>query len=193
MLATGGVDNKILFWDVRSSSSCLKSLDQYNGKSNTGTAHSGYVNGLKFTEDGLLLLSLGTDNRLRLWETLNGHHQMINYGRIKNDVKRHLEFAITSNCKPPLAYVPCEGHVYVIEVYSGRIIRILHGHFNIVNCSYYRQSNQELYTGGKDRNILMWTPDYSQRQAYAENATDEEKKTTLPIVRTLDNWSSDED
>lgn len=36
------------------------------------TAHNGYVNGLCFTEDGLMLLSTGKDHRIRAWDAQSG-------------------------------------------------------------------------------------------------------------------------
>ena len=41
------------------------------------TAHNGHVNGLCFTENGLHLVSCGTDNRVRLWNTLNGKNTLV--------------------------------------------------------------------------------------------------------------------
>ena len=36
--------------------------------STTSTSHNGAVTGLTFTADGLFLLSVGTDSRMRLWD-----------------------------------------------------------------------------------------------------------------------------
>ena len=43
------------------------------------TAHNGHVNGLCFSSDGLHLLSFGTDNRLRLWDTCTGKNTLVRY------------------------------------------------------------------------------------------------------------------
>lgn len=76
-LASGSSDNKLLIWDVRASRSCLLSMDQHNGRnnhssSNEVTAHDGRVHGLSFTSDGLFLISVGSDNRIRVWNTETG-------------------------------------------------------------------------------------------------------------------------
>lgn len=191
LLATGGIDNNIFFWDIRSGNSVLKRLDQYNANTESGTAHTGYVNSLQFTSDGLLLVSFGTDNRLRLWETLNGHNQMINYGKIKNDVKKSVQFAISNNSKPSLIYVPSCGNIYILELLSGQRVGQLYGHFNSVNCCFYRDIYQELYSGGNDRNVLTWTSDSYQTEDSDEKYEGSSRRN--PMIRTLDNWSSDED
>ena len=43
------------------------------------TAHNGHVNALSFTEDGLHLVSFGTDDRLRLWDTMSGRNTLVRY------------------------------------------------------------------------------------------------------------------
>lgn len=41
------------------------------------TAHNGKVNGLCFTSDGLHLLTVGTDNRMRLWNSSSGDNTLV--------------------------------------------------------------------------------------------------------------------
>ena len=41
------------------------------------TAHNGHVNGLRFTSDGLFLVSFGTDNQLRLWDAFSGQNTLV--------------------------------------------------------------------------------------------------------------------
>ena len=56
-------------------------MDQHNGRNNSNfdqsTAHNGYVHGLSFTNDGLFLVSVGTDGRMRLWNTETGDFENI--------------------------------------------------------------------------------------------------------------------
>lgn len=75
-LASGSMDNRLLMWDVRASRNVLFSMDQHNGRNHSNIeqtmAHSGYVHGLSFTYDGLFLISVGTDGRMRLWNSETG-------------------------------------------------------------------------------------------------------------------------
>lgn len=200
LLATGGIDQCIYLWDIRASNSCLKALDQSNRNDNKGTAHSGYVNGLKFTEDGYLLVSVGTDNKIRLWETLSGSNKKKDYIEIKNDVKKNIQFAISDNTKSPILYVPSEGNIFVINMYSGSLINVLNGHFHLVNCCFYRNTFQELYSGGNDRNILLWTADEPHEEKWNEK---KQLEKTFLVKHTFlqknnakdaeDAWSSDEE
>lgn len=41
------------------------------------TAHNGRVNGLCFTADGLFLLTAGTDDRMRLWNSATGENTLV--------------------------------------------------------------------------------------------------------------------
>ena len=51
------------------------------------TAHNGHVNGLCFSSDGLHLLSFGTDNRLRLWDTCTGKNTLVSMVLSESNVK----------------------------------------------------------------------------------------------------------
>lgn len=46
-------------------------------KDNYGTDHVGGVNGLTWTEDGASLISLGTDEKLRVWNILSGKNTLV--------------------------------------------------------------------------------------------------------------------
>ena len=87
LLASGSQDNRVVFWDIRKATGPLLDLDQHNGsgKGNVAsavTAHNGHVNGLCFSSDGLHLLSFGTDNRLRLWDTSTGKNTLVSTSMI---------------------------------------------------------------------------------------------------------------
>lgn len=51
-------------------------MDQHNGRNNASleitAAHSGAVHGIQFTNDGQFLISVGTDESMRLWNTDTG-------------------------------------------------------------------------------------------------------------------------
>ncbi|MEE6461271.1 hypothetical protein FKM82_001247 [Ascaphus truei] len=87
ILATASTDSKVKLWDVRKATGCLLTLDQHNGEKSkasseaANTAHNGRVNGLCFTSDGLHLLTVGTDDRMRLWNSSSGENTLVNYGK----------------------------------------------------------------------------------------------------------------
>lgn len=208
VLATASCDNKIILWDVRAAKSCLKVLDQHNGKgrsskenSDNHTAHDGYVNGLCFTSDGLYLLSLGTDNKMRLWNTYNGKNERVNFGSISNETKKCVQFDVAKISNPRLVYVPSDGNIFVYETETGVKVSTLSGHYNCVNCCVYHPHFHELYSGGNDRNVLIWTADHSQDSAYDEYLKSQNTKNDSSDRRriiphrnvTVDTWSSDED
>ncbi|KAG0412563.1 hypothetical protein HPB47_010285 [Ixodes persulcatus] len=58
LLATASQDNKVMLWDIRCARGALAALK----------GHSGAATSLAFLPDGLVLFSLGADNRLRAWD-----------------------------------------------------------------------------------------------------------------------------
>ncbi|KAM7165562.1 DNA excision repair protein ERCC-8 isoform 1-T1 [Macrochelys suwanniensis] len=193
VLATASADSRVKLWDVRRASGCLITLDQYNGEKSkasseaANTAHNGRVNGLCFTSDGLHLLTIGTDDRMRLWNSSSGENTLVNYGKVCNESRKGLKFTISTGCDPEFAFVPYGSTIAVYTIYSGELITMLRGHYNTVDCCVFQPNFQELYSGSKDCNILAWVP------ALREPMPDEdaEKQRLNPAFE--DGWSSSDD
>ncbi|KAJ3604252.1 hypothetical protein NHX12_028993 [Muraenolepis orangiensis] len=176
----------------------LFTLDQHNGDKTkavaeaVNTAHNGRVNGLCFSGDGLYLVSTGTDDRMRLWNSANGENTLVNYGKVSNESRKGLKFTVSGGCSPDCVFVPCGSSVAAYALHSGELLSTLRGHYNNVDCCVYHPDYQELYTGGKDCNILAWIP-----AIRAPDVEEEEKKDGVgpaavnPAVE--DAWSSEED
>ncbi|XP_063229887.1 DNA excision repair protein ERCC-8-like [Bacillus rossius redtenbacheri] len=167
LLASGSCDRKVLLWDVRSARSCLRCLDQHNGEGqsnsqSTSTAHDGFVNGLCFSENGLYLLSYGTDDSLRLWDVCWGRNEMVSFGSVPNHSKKCVQLDVRTVVGSGVAYVPSGSNVLLFNIESGRNVRTLHGHFSTVNGCRFHPFLQELYSCGNDRNILVWSAGDSQ-------------------------------
>lgn len=203
LLVSGSRDGKVLMWDVRQASSCLKSLDQHNGEktasiSSVDTAHTGDVNGLCFTDDGLFLLSFGTDDRLRLWDIASGKNTLINFGKVVNDSGKSVKIACSVGSNPSAAFIPSTNDVDVYDLQNGEMVYDLKGHYHNVNCCTFHPHLQELYTGGNDSNVLVWEPDLGRHLDADEEEKDAKKDgpTVLSepaVSATADTWSSDED
>ncbi|XP_033737189.1 DNA excision repair protein ERCC-8-like [Pecten maximus] len=207
IVASGGQDNQVLLWDIRSAKGALKSLDQYNGKTannhyTANTAHSGHVNGMTFTSDGLHLVTFGTDDRIRLWNVASGKNTMVNYGKVNNEWKKNIDIGITQGCSPDILFVPNGTNIEMLDIFRGSQIDILRGHYMRVNCCIIHPHYQELYSGGSDRNILVWTPDTETAyEDHIKEKHDAEKEQVARIAgvvarsisATADTWSSDED
>lgn len=204
LLVSGSEDNRVLLWDVRSSKGSLMSLDQFNGQEvptflSACTAHSGNVNGMSFTMDGLHLVTSGTDNRIRLWNIETGRNTLVNYGKIQNETRKGLQFAVSCWCKSDLIYIPDEYcNIQVYEMFTGRKIDTLRGHLQQVNCCVFHPDYQELYSGGNDRNVLIWEPelDGSYDNYLKERSSKKQTQSRSFVSRiaaTADSWSSDEE
>lgn len=204
ILASGGADNRILIWDVRSAKGAMMVLDQYNGKAPSdnmlgNTAHHGAINGMTFTSDGLHLISCGTDNCIRLWDASSGKNCLINYGKVPNDSKKLVQLSVSSGCSPDVLFIPNHSNIDMFDIYTGEKIDRLKGHYNSVNCVKVHHPTQDLYSGGNDRNILIWTPDTDSAYEDHVKAESELKNTVTEGLRPnrntvmVDTWSSDED
>ncbi|XP_054630044.1 DNA excision repair protein ERCC-8 isoform X2 [Dunckerocampus dactyliophorus] len=164
ILASASADSKVKVWDVRRASGSLLTLDQHNGDKSraaseaVNTAHNGRVNGLCFTSDGLYLLTSGTDDRMRLWNSATGENTLVNYGKVSNQSSKRRQLTVSQGCSPEFAFVPCGTSVAVYALHTGELVTMLRGHYNQVDCCEFHPDYQELYSAGKDGNILAWVP-----------------------------------
>ncbi|KAM9093912.1 DNA excision repair protein ERCC-8 isoform 1-T1 [Sarcophilus harrisii] len=196
ILATASADSKVKLWDIRRASGCLITLDQHNGEKSkasseaANTAHNGRVNGLCFTRDGLHLLTTGTDDRMRLWNSSSGENTLVNYGKVCNESRKGLKFTISHGCSPEFVFVPYGSTIAVYTVYSGELITMLRGHYNTVDCCVFQPNFQELYSGSRDCNILAWVP------ALREPLPDEDDEVVSHSQKNpafQDAWSSSDE
>uniref|UniRef100_A0A8D0E0E8 DNA excision repair protein ERCC-8 n=1 Tax=Salvator merianae TaxID=96440 RepID=A0A8D0E0E8_SALMN len=148
ILASASADSRVKLWDVRRASACLITLDQHNGEKSkasseaANTAHNGRVNGLCFTSDGLHLLTVGTDDRMRLWNSSNGENTLVNYGKVCNESRKGLKFTVSSDCSPDFVFVPYSSTVAIYTIYSGDLITVLRGHYSSVDCCVFHPNFQ---------------------------------------------------
>eukprot|EP00731_Ephydatia_muelleri_P018110 Em0011g150a len=86
---------------------------------------------------------------------------VINYGRVPISlVQQTCQLSITSSlCSlTPTLAVPTGNDVSLFELFTGKKVAILKGHYGKVTSCILHPFEQELYSGGSDRNILCWTP-----------------------------------
>ncbi|KAH9606184.1 hypothetical protein KSS87_009514 [Heliosperma pusillum] len=146
------------------------------------TAHYGAVTGLKTTEDGMYLLSAGSDSRLRLWDIESGCNTLVNFETARLQNSKGIQLAIAQDAS--LVFAPCMTSVKAFDLWSGQTSQTFRGHYECVNCCWFAAQDQELYTGGNDRQILAWSPPKSSHDERDERST----KGKFPL-KDEDNWS----
>lgn len=139
----------------------LKFIVDTDPLADTNAAHGKGVNGLSVTKDGRFLVSLGLDEKIRLWDTQTGRNTFINYGsNWRNRFKLSIEPTISGpDVWPPLLYIPSDDReILVYGLFDGLLIRRLKGHYGRVGCIEKRESYQEYYSGSSESDILIWEP-----------------------------------
>ncbi|KAM6468888.1 DNA excision repair protein ERCC-8 isoform 4-T5 [Liasis olivaceus] len=142
--------------------------------------------------DGLHLLTAGTDDRMRLWNSSSGENTLVNYGKVSNESKKGLRFTVSHGCSSEFAFVPCSTTVAVYTIYSGDLITTLRGHYSSVDCCVFQPNFQELYSSGRDGNILAWVPYLREPEP---DDTHSEKLLSKRCLNPAyeDAWSSSDD
>ncbi|KAJ3125287.1 DNA excision repair protein ERCC-8 [Nowakowskiella sp. JEL0407] len=151
----------------------------------TTYAHDGPVNSLMFTSDGKFLITSGHDQKIRLWNVNSGKNSLTNYGPyLLNKFSQSIYPEITNLdlCDVPLIYFPSDCRkILIYELWSGRLVKKLTGHFGKVCSVVLRPFHEELYSSATDSEILVWKP--------SGILGDENKRESEPME---DNWSDDE-
>ncbi|KAI8576050.1 hypothetical protein K450DRAFT_258644 [Umbelopsis ramanniana AG] len=190
MLVTGGTDCTIRVWDIRKAAACIMSLDQYNTEdadplSSTNQAHNRPINGLAFSSDGLHIISLGMDEKIRLWDAYTGQNTLVNYGpHLRNRSRTTIKPLIVDNgIWPPLIFIPSDDHqVLAFDMLDGSLVKRLRGSYGRVTSVDKRPGREELYSASKDQEILVWEAPRKDSELIDRRPEAE-----------MDAWSSDED
>ena len=156
-------------------------------------AHSGLVNGLCFSRDGLHLVTSGSDECLRLWNIPTSRIVNVNYGRVPNDGARCRLLAYCGLTRPDLIFVPADNTILVLDVFTGKKVMTLRGHYNEVLCCVYHEQSQYLYSGASDHSVVVWVP--KQDDIAAGKLSEETRCFNNQNIQSnimADNWSDDD-
>ena len=159
-------------WDIRRSG-CLVVFDQWNASSTASltsrytsrplnasasrdiTSHSAAVCHVAFTPLSSLLLSLGTDSRLRLWNPFTCTNLLTHFS--VNNRYRYARFDVSRGMGGrERVWVGSGKDVREVEVKEGGAGRKLAGHFHRVNVVCVNDKWDEVYSGGVDHSLLVW-------------------------------------
>ena len=204
ILATGGADNKVMLWDVRQARSYLQYLDYNNVRFKrskditlSGSSHQNPVHGLVFTGCGRYLISLGKDKRIRKWDTMTGKNLKTKFAEVNTSCKSAVDIVCSSRGARDFLFVPEKSFILMIDLQTGKTVRPLVGHYGSVAAMAYSSANMELYSGAKDKHILIWEPETTKVKAWLDHNNKveddpDETQTGMSHI-TRDTWSSDED
>lgn len=191
LLASGATDGCIRLWDVRRSASSLGVLDMedsigligYDGKGTgarrreRGRAHNGAANGIAWTDDGKYLISVGHDERMRVWDMTTGANTLANFGPGLKNMHTTALFPLLapSHLSPAgqeVVHFPNPKEILSFDLHSGTLLSRLRvpgspggipslGARNIkarTTCLAWRAHNIEMYSAHADGVIRCWKP-----------------------------------
>ena len=190
-LASGATDGTLRLWDIRRSASSLGVLDMedssgitgYDGKGTgarrreRGRAHNGAVNGITWTDDGQYLVSVGHDERMRVWNMNTGANTLANFGPgLKNAQTTALFPLLAPTHLSPMGtevvYFPNPREIMAFDLHTGKLLSRLRiqgpgtpfdpsGSRNLTprtTSLTWRAHHVEMYSAHADGVIRCWKP-----------------------------------
>ncbi|KAL9604594.1 MAG: hypothetical protein Q9179_001787 [Wetmoreana sp. 5 TL-2023] len=203
ILASGSSDGTVRLWDIRRSANGLGVLDMEDavgivgedglGKNarnrDQGKAHTNAVNGVVWTDDGNYLVTVGHDERVRVWDMSTGANALSHFGPIiKNThlstllpllVPRHVLAAGRQ-----VMFYPNQREIFMFDLFEGTLLKRLRvpgiplapvqgriAQANIrsrITSLAWRAGLVDLYSAHSDGAIRTWSP-RTQDDLLAEN------------------------
>lgn len=164
MIISASNDGTIRLWDIRTSSHLFVFNKHYvttssirKKKTSMPISHSKGVLNVEFTPDGRYILSTGKDNEMRLWDSEFGYHMFVSYDSMQSYGSKDVPQLCISN-QGDIVYRSCHKVIEAYDIQTGRLVNVLRGHYDTVTSSVFHPSLPQLYTGGMDKKILIWTP-----------------------------------
>ena len=66
----------------------------------------------------------------------------VNYGSVYNLSKKHVQLAVTRELSQDIVFVPTENNIAMFDIFSGKKLGYLTGHYGNVNCCLYENCFQ---------------------------------------------------
>lgn len=201
VLATGAADSKVILWDVRQARSYIDYLDYNNVRYKSGkdlqlagSSHQGSVQGVTFTPCGRFILSLGSDRRLRKWDTMSLKNLKTKFPDLKSKISssgrsNSMDLACTVGADREVLFVPELNKTLMLDIASGSRVGELVGHHSRVLAVCCNSAALCAFTGGQDRFILQW----DARPPIPRGEDTDGGKTGTINQYTVDTWSSSEE
>ncbi|KAH7970998.1 hypothetical protein HPB49_017764 [Dermacentor silvarum] len=142
LLASGSRDGSVMLWDVRCARSSLATLQ----------GHKGGTTAMTFLPDGMQLLTMGRDGRVKLWDVASQTMSRAHSGLAC--CKSPTQMSATQE----VALLPSGHCLLVMDLVRKQPLRALSGaHFGQANCVLLCSDTLEAFSGANDRTILWWT------------------------------------
>lgn len=183
ILASAGADGTVRLWDVRRSAGCLGMLDledevgllERGGEKMWGKAHVGPCNGLAWTDDGEMIVTVGHDERIRVWEASTGRNTLVHFGAgVRNKRMAGMQPVVVRQGGRQLLFWPNERDLVVGDLVEGRIVKRLRPtgmavaqgqsgkravRERITGVAWRSSGFGEAYSGHADGVLRAWMPD----------------------------------
>eukprot|EP00736_Rhodelphis_marinus_P003662 Rmarinus@m.21955 len=141
----------------------------------TAKAHTAAITAIAFASGGLRIVTSGADSKVRLWDSFSGMSTKVNYAKIISNDTKGIQIGVSRS--GDTLFHPCRSEIQAYDVETGKSMYTLRGHYGDVSCVIGHPWDDEVYSGGMDSEVLVFTPKSSS-------------DTFQPGLLDADAWSS---
>jgi WD40 repeat protein len=138
----------VKLWDIRKARSCIKTIDSGTVYANLILDVLSDVNSMTYTSDGTILLAITNKMCVKIVDPIESRviatHDPLSSSDFNTERKMVLPcITNTNHVLSPLVFVPTHKRMIIcFDMYTGRIVKKLVGHYNKVNCVCLRDRYQ---------------------------------------------------
>jgi len=163
---------------------------------NRGKAHGATVNGVVWTADGRHIVSVGHDDKMRVWDVGRGANTLVNFGPyIKNRALARLvpclvPTSLTEPGKDALLFQSERGEILMFELFEGKLlsrfripgVRAENAGKATAKDLAWRAHTAEFYSAHADGSIRAWKPRTVADGDDEDDSEEEERKRKRQVL-----------
>ena len=121
-----------------------------------------------------------------MWDTSTGKNTLVNFER-QRAITRKTTLALSAD--DSVLFTPSARTIQAHRVRTGELESTLRGHFAPINCCALHPRYPELYSGGADNALLVWTPKCMSPARRVVTKPRQGHGSKALALRDEDNWS----
>jgi WD domain, G-beta repeat len=135
-----------------------------HGVGGTISSHRGGLFRVRFSPDGVHIVTGASDARIRVWDAFTGHSLLESFESCSSATARLFEISSDSSSLVSTVREGISTHVLA----KGKLVSCLRGHFGTITALAVHPLREEVYSASREGEIFCWSPKSLDRRSNAD-------------------------